>query len=121
MDVIRVKGQTGISLFRGDTKDLTLCVKQGGEEVLPEEIKGMRATLTVRDGEKHVVLQRETLFDAPFVTLHFSHDETKSLAPGRYDYDIELRREDASEVVTLFRDHLRVLPDVTYEGGAYDL
>lgn len=116
MDVIRVKGKTGISLFRGDTKDVTLSVKKDGELFLPDEMKGMRVTLTARDDEKRIVLQQETFFDDSIITIHFSHEQTQNLAPGRYDYDVELRNDDGSQLITLFRDYLRVIPDITYEG-----
>lgn len=119
MEVLDVKGDTAIRWYRGDTKTITIVTS---DEVEGKEntLKGMRVTFTAKERfhEKKVLEKTAIISDAP-VSLFFSHEETKSIPPGQYRYDIELRKDDCSVVCTLYTGVLSILSDVTRtEGGA---
>lgn len=119
MEVLKVKGDTTIRWFRGDTKTVSIFVSSACSDAEESTLRGMRMTFTARarfGGKK--VLEKSAIVGDGSVSLNFTHDETRMLQPGQYTYDIELRKEDYSIVCTLYTGTLIIEADVTREDGA---
>lgn len=119
MEVLDVKGDKTIRWYRGDTKTISIIASDATEDKEKSTLFGMRVTFTARErfgGKK--VLEKSATIGEDVVSLSFSHEETKALHPGQYVYDIELRKEDRSVVLTLYTGTLIIVADVTREDGA---
>lgn len=119
MEVLKVKGDTTIRWFRGDTKTVSIFVSSACSDTEENSLYGMRVTFTARarfGGKK--VLEKSAIVGDGSVSLNFTHDETKALQQGQYTYDIELRKDDYSVVCTLYTGTLIIEADVTREDGA---
>lgn len=119
MEVLDIKGDKTIRWYRGDTKTISIIATDAIEERGKNTLFGMRVTFTARErfgGKK--ALEKSATIGEDVVSLSFSHEETKALHPGQYVYDIELRKEDRSVVLTLYTGMLIIVADVTREDGA---
>lgn len=119
MEVIRTRGDTTIRWYRGDTKTLSIFATYACSDAEESALRGMRVTFTARArfGGKKVLEKSEIIGDGP-VSLNFTHDETRVLSPGKYTYDIELRKDDYSVVCTLYTGTLIIEADITRKDGA---
>lgn len=119
MEVLKVKGDTTIRWYRGDTKTVSIFAAYACSDAEESTLRGMRVTFTARarfGGKK--VLEKSAIVGDGSASLNFTHDETRALRPGQYTYDIELRKEDYSVVCTLYTGTLIIETDVTREDGA---
>lgn len=119
MEVLNVKGDTTIRWYRGDTKTVSIFATYACNDTGENTLHGMRVTFTAREhfsGKK--VLEKAAVVGDGSVSLNFTHAETRALRPGRYVYDIELRKDDCSIVCTLYTGALIIEADVTREDGA---
>lgn len=119
MEVLKVKGDTTIRWYRGDTKTVSILAAYVCSDTEEHTLSGMRVTFTARarfGGKK--VLEKSAIVGDGSASLNFTHAETRALQPGQYTYDIELRKEDYSVVCTLYTGTLIIEADVTREDGA---
>lgn len=103
-----------INLIRGDTENIKVNFFKDGKKYLPKDIEDNDIlTFTMRDPgrEKAVLVKVATIAEMSF---KLSHEETKSLEPGRYSFDLEYRKPDKSVVKTLVIGIVNVRKDVTY-------
>lgn len=105
---------SNLSIVRGDTETIKLRFKKDGNDFKPKDIvSGDIFTFTVRNQFKNeIVIQKE--IEYPSSTFYLSHEDTKNLKYGNYDYDIEYRKKDYSVVKTLLLGRVKVTKEVTY-------
>lgn len=116
MEIQSVTGARPIHLFRGDTKTITFVVYKKEIQMLPDELKGMIAVLTVRDRwTQDIIFQKETAFDSSVISIYLSHEETKDIKPGEYMYDLKIKKQDNSSVYTVLKEIFYVESDVMFE------
>ena len=103
MEVIRVRGDTTLRMYRGDTKEIPIVTKKDGKEAFIETLQGYTVTLTIRDRRGRVVLQKEDIIDGTRIDMTIVPDEAESIGQGFYDYDIELQSPSGQIVTTLVK------------------
>ena len=110
--------QTNLEIRRGDTHTFTLSFVIDST-VLP--IIGYKVYFTVKryswliDDQAAISIDITDLFDPAggIAKINLVPNDTKDLDPGIYLYDIQIRKNDLTTILTILNGELEVLYDIT--------
>ena len=77
-------GQGNITISRGDTGSITIRVGVKGGSVTADD----RAVFTIKKADGAVVKEEYHAFDSGAFDIHFSNNDTESMAVGSYSWDL---------------------------------
>ena len=100
-------------LVRGDTKDIRVVFTSDGLNVTPNGMlpdDTLSFSICKKGSSQAAFTVTTTVSDGLF---KITHENTKDLKPGKYEYDIEFRKEDMSVVKTLQLGEIEVKKDIT--------
>ena len=112
--------------FRGDTKIFNLSFEDSNGQGI--NITGHELWFTMKrvdtDADEQAILQKRVIFPSGEAAekgvgvLSLSSEETKTIEPGTYVYDIQKVIPETPPVVATFMSgKIRVLPDITQNDG----
>lgn len=109
----RLNVNVPLTLIRGDTQEFKVVFVFNDEYVTPNGMnEDDKLSFSIRKkGSSTTTLTSTTTIGDGVIKL--THEQTKDLKPGKYEYDIELKKEDMSVVKTLQLGELEVKKDVT--------
>lgn len=105
-----------LKMVRGDTETINIDMKEDGVSKAFVEGDTVRFTVKKRTTDENNALQKVvTIFNEGKALINISHDDTKDLSTGVYEYDIQTTFADETVRTVVGPAEFKLSPEVTRE------